>query len=352
MTHLLDVQDLVTEIPTRRGLLTAVDHVSFHVEAGEIFGLVGESGSGKSMTCRSVLRLVPPPGRIAHGAVLYSERDLRTLSDEAMNGVRGKEISMIFQDPMAVLNPVHRLGDQIVEVILEHKRAGNRPDAEKRAVELLRLVGIPAPERRLNAYPHELSGGMSQRAVIAIALACEPRLILADEPTTALDVTIQDQILKLLVSLQRKLNLGLVLVTHDMGVVAQSCQRVAVMYAGQIVETAPTLDLFQRPRHPYTVGLLNCVPRLTDTDEERRLMPIPGSPPDLVDPPSGCRFHPRCPLASDECRAGDFPLREVAPGHFSACIKHEQAQGLLGAGDVISLEADPDRVLTEVPLAR
>jgi oligopeptide/dipeptide ABC transporter ATP-binding protein len=302
-------------------LLTAVDDVSFTLEAGEIFGVVGESGSGKSMTCRSILRLVPRPGRVVGGQVLYQGRDLNALSSADMQKIRGKEISMIFQDPMVALNPVLRVGTQLQETLLEHPVVDSNAAAQKRAAELMRLVGIPAPERRLRDYPHEFSGGMCQRVVIAIALACQPRIILADEPTTALDVTIQDQILKLLTSLQKEFQLSLVLVTHNLGIVAQTCQRVAVMYAGQIVELAETRELFRVPRHPYTVGLLNCVPRLNDDDQARRLTPIPGAPPDLVSPPSGCRFHPRCPLASEECKSGNFPLREVKPGHFSACIK-------------------------------
>lgn len=324
MTPVLEVRNLKTIIPTKRGVVTAVDGVTFELQPGEIFGVVGESGSGKSMTCRSILGLVPAPGKVAEGEVLYAGRNLRGLSNRELNKIRGKDIAMIFQDPIAVLNPVLRIGDQICEPMLEHGLVQNRAEAEKRAVELMRRVGIPAPERRLRDYPHQFSGGMCQRVVIAIALACEPRIILADEPTTALDVTIQDQILKLLISLQESLGVSFILVTHDMGVVAQTCQRVAVMYAGQIVETATTADLFESPRHPYTLGLLSCVPRVDASGNMKPLLPIPGSPPNLIDPPRGCRFHPRCPLASEECRSGEVPLREVRPGHFSACIKHEQ----------------------------
>jgi peptide/nickel transport system ATP-binding protein/oligopeptide transport system ATP-binding protein len=323
MTPVLEVHNLTTKIPTRRGPLTAVDDVSFTLEAGEVFGLVGESGSGKSMTCRSVLGLVPPRGKVTAGQVHYQGQDLLALSRGEMNRIRGKEIAMIFQDPIAVLNPVLRIGAQLREVMLEHRVVASAAEAEVRAVELMRMVGIPAPQRRLRDYPHQFSGGMCQRVVIASALACSPRVILADEPTTALDVTIQDQILKLLVRLQQELQLSLLLVTHDMGVVAQTCQRVAVMYAGQIVEMAETVELFAAPRHPYTVGLLNCVPRMDEAGEVRPLKPIPGAPPDLVRPPPGCRFHPRCPLASEECKSGGFPLRPVGAGHFSACIKHE-----------------------------
>ena len=333
MASVLELHHVTTRIPTKRGPLTAVDDVSLTLAAGEIFGLVGESGSGKSMTCRSILQLVPPPGQIVNGRILYQGRDLLTLSSGELRQIRGKEIAMIFQDPMVVLNPVLRVGDQLQEVLLEHGMVASKAAADKRALELLRLVGIPAPEHRLRDFPHQFSGGMMQRVVIASALACQPRLILADEPTTALDVTIQDQILKLLMGLQKEFKLSLLLVTHDMGVVAQTCQRVAVMYAGQIVELAETRELFHAPRHPYTLGLLNCVPRLEMTGQVRPLTPIPGAPPDLVQPPSGCRFHPRCPLASDECKSGEFFLRQVEPGHHSACIKQHL---LIGASDIWS----------------
>ena len=328
MEPILQMRNLTTQIPTKRGVLTAVDDVSFSLQPGEIFGMVGESGSGKSMTCRSILQLVPSPGKITGGEVIYRGQDLLRLTPKEFSQIRGKEIAMVFQDPMAVLNPVLRVGDQLTEAMIEHGIVKTKSEAQARGIELLRLVGIPAPERRMRDYPHQFSGGMCQRVVIAIALACQPRLILADEPTTALDVTIQDQILKLLVRLQHELELSLLLVTHDMGVVAQTCQRVAVMYAGQIVEMADKFALFAQPRHPYTVGLLNCVPRVEADGEVRPLAPIAGSPPDLVNPPSGCRFHPRCPLASDECKSGAFPLREVGPNHFSACIKHEQLLGV------------------------
>jgi peptide/nickel transport system ATP-binding protein/oligopeptide transport system ATP-binding protein len=272
---------------------------------------------------------------------------LQGLSKTEMNKLRGKEITMIFQDPTAVLNPVLRVGDQIVEPMLEHGVARTQVEAQGRAVDLMRRVGIPAPERRLRDYPHQFSGGMCQRVVIATALACDPRMILADEPTTALDVTIQDQILKLLVNLQESLGLSLILVTHDMGVVAQTCQRVAVMYAGQIVEMAETRRLFAGPRHPYTVGLLNCVPRVGENGAVKPLRPIPGSPPDLVRPPSGCRFHPRCPLASEECRSGEFPLTEIEPGRFTACIKHEQ---LARSTDIWSLLTAEEMIVEEATL--
>jgi oligopeptide/dipeptide ABC transporter ATP-binding protein len=317
----LDVRNLTTTIPTARGTLTVVDDVSFSVAQGECFGLVGESGSGKSMTLRSILGLVPPPGRVIAGEVLHGGRDLTTMSPRELTKVRGREIAMIVQDAVSALNPVYRIGRQIAEPMLEHRVVKGTGAARARAVSLMAKVGIPAPERRIDDFPHQFSGGMCQRVVIATALACDPGLILADEPTTALDVTIQDQILKLLVALQRDLDLSLLLVTHDMGVVAQTCQRVAVMYAGQIVELVGTEDLFRTPRHPYTAGLLNCVPRLDGPP--RRLKPIPGAPPDLAAPPSGCRFHPRCPLALDACRTQRPELVEVAPGHFSRCLRHD-----------------------------
>jgi len=303
-------------------MLVAVDDVTFELQMGEVFGVVGESGSGKSMTCRSILQLVPRPGKITQGHIYYQDRDLLKLSKKEVEAMRGKEISMIFQDPIVVLNPVLKIGEQIQEVLLTHQSISSQ-QARARAIELMTLVGISDAARRLENYPHEFSGGMCQRVSIAIALACNPRLILADEPTTALDVTIQDQILKLIANLQEQLDLTVLLVTHNLGVVAQSCQRVAVMYAGKIMETATTEELFRAPLHPYTLGLLNCVPRFDETGEASELTPIPGQPPDLVSPPPGCRFHPRCPLASEECKVGDFPLREARPGHFTACIKHE-----------------------------
>jgi len=322
LAAILRIEHLTTEIPTKRGKLVAVDDISFELEAGKVFGVVGESGSGKSMTCRSILQLVPRPGKITQGHIFYQDRDLLQLSKKEMEAIRGKDISMIFQDPIVVLNPVLKIGDQIQEVLTTHQAISGK-QARDRAIELLTLVGISDAARRLENYPHEFSGGMCQRVSIAIALACNPRVILADEPTTALDVTIQDQILKLIANLQEQLDLTVLLVTHNLGVVAQSCQRVAVMYAGKIMETADTEELFRAPLHPYTLGLLNCVPRFSDTGEASELTPIPGQPPDLVSPPPGCRFHPRCPLASEECKGGDFPLVEVRPGHFTACIKHE-----------------------------
>jgi peptide/nickel transport system ATP-binding protein len=319
---LLEVEHLTTHLPTQRGTLTVVDDVSFDVQAGECFGLVGESGSGKSMTVKSILGLLPAPGRIVAGAVRHDGVDLARLTPRALADVRGRHVATIVQDAVSALNPVYRIGRQIAEPLLRHRVVRTAAEARRRAIELMAQVGIPAPERRIDDYPHQFSGGMCQRVVIATALACRPGLILADEPTTALDVTIQDQILTLLLALQRDLGLGLVLVTHDMGVVAQTTQRVAVMYAGQIVELVDTVRLFANPRHPYTLGLLSCVPRLDGPN--RRLRPIPGAPPDLAAPPEGCRFHPRCPLAAPACRTGKPPLREIAPGHLTRCLRADE----------------------------
>jgi oligopeptide/dipeptide ABC transporter ATP-binding protein len=313
---LLTVDELRVEIPTRRGVVRAVRGVSFAVAPGESFALVGESGSGKTMTCRAIVGLVHPPGRITGGRVVFEGRDLVTLSEGELTEVRGRGLVMAFQDPMTALNPVLSVEQQITEVLGQGN--GSR---RARAVGLLRQVGIPDPERRLRAYPHQLSGGQRQRVMLAIALAREPRLLLADEPTTALDVTIQAQILRLIVSLQRKLGMALILVTHDLGVVYQAADRVSVMYAGQVVELASTAELFARPRHPYTIGLIASVPSL---DRSRPLAPIPGIPPDLAAPTRGCPFAPRCPWASAECVERDIPLLSVGDAHWSRCIKADR----------------------------
>jgi peptide/nickel transport system ATP-binding protein/oligopeptide transport system ATP-binding protein len=318
---LLVVRGLTTRFPTERGPLTAVDDVSFTVNPGEIFGLVGESGSGKTATIRSLIGLVPRPGKVVAGSVQYRGQDLLRLDERRLRAIRGREIAMIFQDPATALNPVIRVETQITEMILAHGVA-TRSTAREQAIGLLRAVGIPAPEQRLRDYPHQFSGGMAQRVVIAIAIAANPRLLLADEPTTALDVTIQDQILALLVRLQRDRGMGMILVTHNLGVVAETCDQVGVMYAGQLVEVAPTTEILRRPRHPYTLGLLSCVPRVERRTDELR--PIPGIIPDLVQPPEGCRFHPRCSFATNECRHGTMPLLSVGHGHWSACIHHSR----------------------------
>lgn len=321
---ILQVEELTTELPTARGVLRVVDGVSFSLGKGECLGLVGESGSGKSMTCRSILGLVPEPGRVMAGQVHYGGRDLCGLGERDLIAIRGREIAVIVQDAVTALNPVWRIGTQIAEAMLTHRIVRSRADARARAVALMRKVGIPAPERRIDDFPHQFSGGMCQRVVIAAALACDPRVVIADEPTTALDVTIQDQILKLLMSLQAELGLSIILVTHDIGVVAQTCQRVAVMYAGQIVEMAATPALFAGPRHPYTTGLLNCVPHIDASAPPRRLHPVPGMPPDLAQLPAGCRFSPRCPIATAACRQDPVPLVEIAPGHAVRCLHHRE----------------------------
>ena len=312
---LLVVEGLRVEIPTRRGTVHAVRGVSFDVQPGETFALVGESGSGKTMTCRAIVRLVHPPGRITAGRVLLDGRDLTQLAERELEDVRGHGVVMVFQDPMTALNPVLSVERQITEV-LPAARAGD--SRRSRAIELLRHVGIPDPRRRLGAYPHELSGGQRQRVMLAIALARQPKLLLADEPTTALDVTIQAQILRLLVTLQRELGMALILVTHDLGIVYQAVDRVAVMYAGEIVELATTAELFARPSHPYTIGLIQSIPSV---DRRRRLAPIPGSPPDLAALGRGCHFAPRCAWVADECRVGDVPLVAVDAGHWSRCLR-------------------------------
>jgi oligopeptide/dipeptide ABC transporter ATP-binding protein len=318
MDRLLRVENLKTHFFTRVGIVRAVDGVSFSVARGEIFGLVGESGSGKSMTLRSILRLVPPPGRIVDGHIFYQEDDILTWPESKLPSYRGTEAAMIFQEPGTALNPVLRVGYQISETLREHHDLGKQ-EMRDRAVELLSLVGMPAPERRLAQYPHELSGGMRQRAMIAIALACSPNLLLADEPTTALDVTLQDQVLRLITDLQEQLQMSVIWVTHDFGVIAMICRRAGVMYAGRLLEIAEVSELLAEPRHPYTVALLESIPKYQGRGEI--LMSIPGSPPDMRHPPSGCSFHPRCRFAIEECRRANTPLCEVSPAHFSACIR-------------------------------
>lgn len=314
---LLAVDDLVTTFSTEEGLVTPVDGVSFTVEQGETVGVVGESGCGKSVTSLSILRLVPsPPGRIAQGRILFEGQDLLTLSEREMRAIRGRDIAMIFQEPMTSLNPVFTCGDQILEALRRHQKV-SATEARDQALELLHLVGIPLPEQRLGAYPHQLSGGMRQRIMIAMALCCHPRLLIADEPTTALDVTIQAQILDLLRHLKKQLSMAVLLITHDLGVVAETAERVVVMYAGKVVEEAPVRTLFHTPRHPYTEGLLRSIPRL---DERRESLPvIDGMVPNLLDLPSGCRFHPRCPRAERRCREEAPALRSLGEGHRVAC---------------------------------
>ena len=316
----LDVKNLQTVFFTNSGLFKAVDDVSFSVRRGETLAIVGESGCGKSVTALSIMRLVPdPPGRIVGGSVMLEGTELLGLDEAAMRKVRGNRISMIFQEPMTSLNPVMRIGDQITEAVRLHRPIGAR-DAWKQAVDMLRLVRIPEPERRAQEYPHQMSGGMRQRAMIAMALACRPALLIADEPTTALDVTIQAQILALIVDLQQRLGTGLILITHDLGVVAQTAQRVIVMYAGRKVEEATVEDLFENPRHPYTRGLMASMPAVIglDANNDARLTEIPGMVPSLTNLPAGCAFAPRCTFAVERCRAEYPPLQDF-DGHLAAC---------------------------------
>ena len=322
MPGLLELRDLRTVFHTPRGTLTAVDGVNLTLREGEVLGLVGESGSGKSVTLRSILRLVRSPG-VVSGQVLWRGKNLLELPESSLRKVRGGEISMIFQEPMTALNPVLSIGQQITETLQEHTKLSNQ-EVQARAVELLELVGIPSPKERLKDYAHQFSGGMRQRAMIAIALASNPKLLLADEPTTALDVTIQDQILKLLLRLKDTLGMGVILVTHDLGVVAQTCDRVAVMYAGRIVEVAPALELFKQPRHAYTLGLLNSVPSAEST--RRPLIPIPGSPPNLANLPPGCPFAPRCSYATSECQLERPALAAISSTRLSACIHFDKLE--------------------------
>lgn len=318
-TPILSVRNLSTTFATSRGPLQAVNEVSFDVYPGEVLGIVGESGSGKSVTLRSILRLLRPPTKLT-GEVQWLGEDLLKASLKRLRKVAGGEISIIFQEPMTALNPVLTIGEQILESLSEHEQLSKKA-AKDRAEELLSLVGIPSPRERLRDYAHQFSGGMRQRAMIAIALASNPRLLLADEPTTALDVTIQDQILKLLLSLKDRLEMSVVIVTHDLGVVAQTCDRVTVMYAGRIVETAPVAELLRTPRHAYTLGLLRSLPG--EGPRRQPLAPIPGAPPNLLELPDGCAFAPRCPYVSGACRAGIPPLVEVAPGQLSACVHYD-----------------------------
>jgi len=317
----LEIRDLHTEFSTGAGVVRAVDGVSYSVGAGETVAVVGESGSGKSVTALSVMRLIPnPPGEITHGAVLFAGRDLLTISEPEMREIRGGEIGMVFQEPMTSLNPVLTIGRQITETLEQH-RGLDRSAANKRAEALLTQVGIADPTRRLKQYPHQLSGGMRQRVMIAIALACDPKLIIADEPTTALDVTIQAQILELMKALTRDRGIALIIITHNLGVVARYADRVNVMYAGRIVESGPAAEIYHDPRHPYTIALLRSVPRL-DRPRQARLDPVEGQPPDLTRLDAGCAFRPRCRLADEECARSRPTLTPVGGAdHFAACFR-------------------------------
>ncbi len=314
---LLEIRSLRTYFRTPRGVVRAVDGVDLTVDEGEVLGVVGESGCGKSVMALSVLRLLPqPPAFTAGGEIRFRGENLLELDNEAIRRIRGNRISMIFQEPMTALNPVFTVGNQLAEVFRVHQRLSRR-QARERAVHMLGRVGIPSPERRYRAYPHEMSGGMRQRVMIAMALACRPDLLLADEPTTALDVTIQAQILDLMAELRRDLGTAVVLITHDMGVVAETADRVAVMYLGRVVEEAPTLELFARPLHPYTRGLLRAIPSVSGG--QRSLYEIPGAVPSPLDLPGGCPFHPRCPEGVDVCRRKRPPLEAAGPAHRVAC---------------------------------
>lgn len=321
MEKILEVKDLYISFDTYAGEVQAIRGVSFDLTKGEALAIVGESGSGKTVTSQSIMRLIPmPPGRFKGGEINFNGKDITKLSEREMQKIRGSEIGMIFQDPMTSLNPTMKIGAQISEGLIKHQGL-NKSEARKRSIEMLTLVGIPNAEERINAYPHQFSGGMRQRVMIAIALACSPKLLIADEPTTALDVTIQAQIIDLMKDLQKKLNTSIILITHDLGVVADIAQRVVIMYAGKVIESGSLDDIFYNPQHPYTWGLLKSVPRL-DSKERGELIPIPGTPPDLLNPPVGCPFAPRCEYAMKVC-VEQYPEDTiVTPGHKVNCWLH------------------------------
>ncbi len=335
-TSLLELKNLTTVFPTKRGLVTAVNDVNLRLAPGEILGIVGESGCGKSTVLLSILRLIARPGRV-EGEVIFRGQNLRDLPQRSMRDIRGKEIAMIFQDPLTTLNPVFPVGEQIREALRLHGLmnkgdlalswpldGARRALEKKRVLEVMAEVGIPAPDARYRAYPHQFSGGMQQRVLIAIGLACEPAILLADEPTTALDVTIQAQIMDLMHRINREHGTGIILVTHNLGLVAEFCQNTAVMYAGRIVERGPLDQVIEDPKHPYTRGLLACLPRLTS--KAQTIDPIPGNVPDLADLSSGCAFAPRCPIVRDECWQASLRLRAVTPGHYARCILYEAGE--------------------------
>ena len=330
MAKLLEVKDLATYFYTQEGVVKAVDGISYDVEEGEVLGIVGESGCGKSVSALSIMRLVAsPPGRTVRGEVKFEGEDLLTLDDAEMRHIRGNRIAMVFQEPMTSLNPVLTIGRQLTETVELHLGMSKK-EARERAAELLTMIGIPDAESRLKDYPHQFSGGMRQRVMIAMALSCNPKLIIADEPTTALDVTIQAQILELMRDLSDEFGTALVIITHNLGVVARYAQRVVVMYAGKIVETGLAVDIYHNPKHPYTIGLLNSVPRL-DEKERVRLQAIEGLPPDLIGLPVGCSFAPRCRFAIERCLQEDPPLVEANAGHMTACIRHAELGELTGS---------------------
>lgn len=338
MEKILEVKNLSTSFYTHLGEVQAVRGNSFTVSKGEILGVVGESGSGKSVTALSVMGLIDIPGKIKEGEILFNGENLVGKSNFEMSMIRGKEISMIFQDPMTSLNPVFTIKNLMVEVIKRHQKVSTK-EAVKIAVDKLRMVGIPEPEKRINSYPHEFSGGMRQRAMIATALSCNPKLLIADEPTTALDVTIQAQILDIMRELSDKIDTSIMIITHDLGVIAETCDNVIVMYGGLIMEKGSVKDIFYNPQHPYTKGLLQSVPRMDTKHTQERLVPIPGSPPDLLNPPKGCPFSTRCPHAMEICLEKQVPTYQIKDNHVSACwLLHKDApevEGFVKGCDIV-----------------
>jgi oligopeptide transport system ATP-binding protein len=323
---LLEVKNLRTSFFSHLGEIQAVRGSSFTLNEGDVLGIVGESGSGKSVTALSIMGLIDKPGRIKEGEILFDGEDLVKKTQAELSEIRGNEISMIFQDPMTSLNPVYTIENQMVEVIRRHNRGMSKKEAAGRAVEMLTLVGIPEPEKRIRSYPHEFSGGMRQRVMIATALSCGPRLLIADEPTTALDVTIQAQILDLMNDLKNRVNASIILITHDLGVIAEVCDQIIVMYGGTVMEMGTEKDIFYNPRNPYTIGLHQSVPRAESSGDKQRLVPIEGSPPDLMHPPKGCPFSPRCPHAMKVCLEKPVPTFRLSETHSSACwLLHEDA---------------------------
>ena len=329
--YLVDIQNERLSFFTPVGEVKALNDVSIRLKEGEVLGIVGESGSGKSVTAYSLMGLTAHPGKLVSGSLYFNGHQIETMSEKEMRKIRGNEISIIFQDPMTSLNPVYTIGNQIMEAILLHTDK-KKAQARERAKELLELVGINEPEKRLKQYPHELSGGMRQRVMIAIALACEPKLLIADEPTTALDATIQAQILELMMELKDKLGMAIIMITHDLGVVASMCERIAVMYAGKIVEYGTAEDIFYRPRHQYTKGLIRSIPRL-DTKEHERLVPIEGTPIDLLNPPKGCPFAPRCDECMKICLREMPPVTELGEIHYTQCWLNQKEEMEKGAAN-------------------
>ena len=346
---LLQVEDLHTQFFTRRGVVRAVDGVSLHIDAGETLGIVGESGCGKTITALSILRLVPDPGRIVSGRILFRGKDVTKMNDEEIRDFRGNDVAMIFQDPMTSLNPVTKIGPQIEEAMTAHQRF-SPAEAKVRVIQLLKRVRVPAAESRVNDYPHQFSGGMRQRAMIAMGLANEPSLLIADEPTTALDVTVQAQIIDLMKQLNRELGTAMMLITHNMALVASLCQRVVVMYAGRVVEEGPVEQIFKSPQHPYTWSLLRSVPRV-DEARKGRLVSIKGLPPDLANAPPGCKFHPRCPFVIDRCKREEPELAEVAADQRARCwvLMRSVTDEALESARQVTISQEVAKQLQEVP---